>query len=135
VNQTIVEKLIAARLSHEGRRKPPDPDFARLWPSIYELITTELRQGHRIHEPADLRFRGGDGEWVVTLSVGYLAQSTTATGPTHLEALTALESLLSTGIARWSTWKGKKPQIDAPDRDQGERGTPSKNGRSKKAKK
>jgi len=128
----IVGRLVADRLGKRGWRRPVDIDWSARWPNVWEVITTEIRQGHRVYEPGDLRVRGGDGEVVVSLTVGYLAQTTGAAGGTVAEALDRLEASLVAGTARWSLWKAKQPQIKADDE---EKPDPQSNGRTGKRKK
>jgi len=130
--RSIVGRLVADRLGKRGWRRPVDEAWSTRWPNVWEVITTEIRQGHRVHEPGDLRVRGGDGEVVVSLTVGYLAQTTHAAGGTVDDALDRLEGALKDGSARWSLWKAKQPQIKPEEEEQPPQLSNGRTGKRKK---
>jgi hypothetical protein len=126
----IVGRLVADRVGNKGRRRACDPSWQEATPLLHEVVTTELRDGHRLHDPASVAITGGDGVWVATLSIGYLAQSTRAEGLTVQAALDALEHALASGEARWSFWRDRRPRIGPKD-DQQNAEDPVRNGKPK----
>jgi len=123
----IVERIVSDRLSNKGRRQAHDDFFVGRWPALHALCSFHLVEGHVCHDPASLSVQGGDGEWVVSVSIGYLAQTARAAGPTVEVALDLLEHAIATGEAHWSLWRGRKPKI-GPRGDQEASG--DRNGRA-----
>lgn len=130
----IVGRLVEQRRAAAHWQRPDDPEWSGRWPLLWELLTTPLEYQGELVEPAALRVQGGNGEVVVSVTVGYLAQSTSAVGSTVADAQDRLEALLASGQARWSIWKGKRPPLarqEAPDGN----GKESRPGSSKRKKK
>jgi len=110
-----IERLALDRYATDRRPPPPDADFQQLYPLLFELLTTEIREGTRTHDPATLTLTGGRAEWVVRVSVGYLAQGCACSGESLPAALERMEKALADGTARWTPWRDKGPKLKLPD--------------------
>lgn len=119
---TIREKLMARRVSSHGPLAPADDDFRKDHPLLFELLTRPLVVNGKVLDMPRLSLSLGDGDWQLSVSDGVLCQSTSVRGLTFHESLRALETVLASGDAKWSTWKGKEPRLPKPK----ENGKPKK---------
>jgi hypothetical protein len=109
--ESAVQRLYQARQLADKGIAPNDEEFARLHPSLWELLTVCWLDDEQRIDPAYLRISACAGDWVHTLSSPSMKGQLSVATRTFAEGLGALDVALATGSVAWSFWLKQKPAI------------------------